>query len=143
MNLAWRWFLGYELDEALPDHCVPDEGPSPFRGPGNESSVGAQSWGSCAHAPSTALAQAQWANEEMVLAINQARQVVRLESYYESGYLRLIKLLAQRGDRAEALPRGGGASAAPASGRPIECWLFAIKRGAVCRMKSPGAMRST
>jgi len=77
-----------------------------------------------------------------VLAINEARQVVRLESYCESGYLRLIKLLAQRGDRAEALPRGRGAPAAPASGRPIECWPFAIKRGAVCRMKSPGAMRS-
>ena len=22
LNLAWRWFLGYELDEALPDHSV-------------------------------------------------------------------------------------------------------------------------
>ena len=22
LNLAWRWFLGYELDETLPDHSV-------------------------------------------------------------------------------------------------------------------------
>src|SRR5579884_1124017 len=22
LNLAWRWFLGYELDEPLPDHSV-------------------------------------------------------------------------------------------------------------------------
>jgi transposase len=22
LNLAWRWFLGYELDEPLPDYCA-------------------------------------------------------------------------------------------------------------------------
>ena len=22
LNLAWRWFLGYELDEPIPDHSV-------------------------------------------------------------------------------------------------------------------------
>ena len=28
LNLAWRWFLGYELDEPIPDHSV-------LRGDGN------------------------------------------------------------------------------------------------------------
>lgn len=49
------------------------------------------------------LVQAQWANGEIELAIKHARQAVRLEPYRESGYLRLMRLLAERGDRAEAI----------------------------------------
>jgi DNA-binding SARP family transcriptional activator len=49
------------------------------------------------------LVQAASAWGETELAIKHARQVVRLEPYRESGYVRLMKLLAERGDRAEAI----------------------------------------
>lgn len=43
------------------------------------------------------------ANHESVLAISHAREAVRLEPYRESGYRRLMRLLAAKGDRAEAI----------------------------------------
>jgi DNA-binding SARP family transcriptional activator len=43
------------------------------------------------------------ANNEIVLALNHAREAVRLEPYRESGYRRLMRLLADNGDRAEAI----------------------------------------
>src|SRR5216684_1719069 len=43
------------------------------------------------------------ANEELVLALIHAREAVRLEPYRESGYRRLMRLLAANGDRAEAV----------------------------------------
>lgn len=49
------------------------------------------------------LSQACCAHGETELAIKHAREAVRLEPFRESGYLRLMKLLAGRGDRAEAI----------------------------------------
>ncbi len=43
------------------------------------------------------------ANNEMVLAVAHAREAVRLEPYRESGYRRLMRLLAANGDRADAV----------------------------------------
>src|SRR6266851_8118937 len=43
------------------------------------------------------------ANNELVLALVHAREAVRLEPYRESGYRRLMRLLAANGDRAEAV----------------------------------------
>lgn len=43
------------------------------------------------------------ANNEMVLAVAHAKEAVRLEPYRESGYRRLMRLLAANGDRAEAV----------------------------------------
>jgi len=43
------------------------------------------------------------ANNEIVLAVAHAREAVRLEPYRESGYRRLMRLLAAGGDRAEAV----------------------------------------
>lgn len=43
------------------------------------------------------------ANNEPTLAITHAREAVRLEPYRESGYRRLMRLLAANGDRAEAV----------------------------------------
>ncbi len=43
------------------------------------------------------------ANHELVLALTHAREVVRLEPYRESGYRRLMRVLAAAGDRAEAV----------------------------------------
>jgi DNA-binding SARP family transcriptional activator len=43
------------------------------------------------------------ANQEPTLAITHAREAVRLEPYRESGYRRLMRLLAANGDRAEAV----------------------------------------
>lgn len=43
------------------------------------------------------------ANNELVLAVAHAREAVRLEPYRESGYRRLMRLLAANGDRAEAV----------------------------------------
>jgi DNA-binding SARP family transcriptional activator len=43
------------------------------------------------------------AHNEMGLALNNAREAVRLEPYRESGYRRLMRLLADNGDRAEAI----------------------------------------
>src|SRR2546427_480286 len=43
------------------------------------------------------------ANHEMVLAVAHAREAVRLEPYRESGYRRLMRLLAANGDRADAV----------------------------------------
>jgi DNA-binding SARP family transcriptional activator len=43
------------------------------------------------------------ANNELVLALTHAREAVRLEAYRESGYRRLMRLLAANGDRAEAI----------------------------------------
>jgi DNA-binding SARP family transcriptional activator len=43
------------------------------------------------------------ANREPTLAITHAREAVRLEPYRESGYRRLMRLLAANGDRAEAV----------------------------------------
>lgn len=50
-----------------------------------------------------AFAQALHANGETELALDHAREAVRLEPFRESGYLRLMKLLVAHGDRAEAL----------------------------------------
>jgi DNA-binding SARP family transcriptional activator len=43
------------------------------------------------------------ANNEIVLALAHAREAVRLEPYRESGYRRLMRMLAANGDRAEAV----------------------------------------
>ncbi len=43
------------------------------------------------------------ANNELVLALTHAREAVRLEPYRESGYRRLMRVLAAGGDRAEAV----------------------------------------
>src|SRR5713226_8153676 len=43
------------------------------------------------------------ANQELVLALTHAREAVRLEPYRESGYRRLMRVLAAQGDRAEAV----------------------------------------
>jgi len=43
------------------------------------------------------------ANREFVLALAHAREAVRLEPYRESGYRRLMRMLAANGDRAEAV----------------------------------------
>ncbi|HVS48850.1 MAG TPA: BTAD domain-containing putative transcriptional regulator [Candidatus Dormibacteraeota bacterium] len=43
------------------------------------------------------------ANNELVLALTHARESVRLEPYRESGYRRLMRVLAANGDRAEAV----------------------------------------
>jgi DNA-binding SARP family transcriptional activator len=43
------------------------------------------------------------ATNEIELALNHAREAVRLEPYRESGYRRLMRLLADNGDRAEAI----------------------------------------
>lgn len=43
------------------------------------------------------------ANHEIVLALSNAREVVRLEPYRESGYRRLMRMLVANGDRAEAV----------------------------------------
>jgi DNA-binding SARP family transcriptional activator len=43
------------------------------------------------------------ANKEFVLALAHAREAVRLEPYRESGYRRLMRMLAANGDRAEAV----------------------------------------
>lgn len=43
------------------------------------------------------------ANGELALALDQARAAVDLEPYRESGYLRLMRVLVMRGDRAEAV----------------------------------------
>jgi DNA-binding SARP family transcriptional activator len=48
-------------------------------------------------------AEALVANSELVLALAHAREAVRLEPYRESGYRRLMRLLAAHGDRAEAV----------------------------------------
>ncbi len=48
-------------------------------------------------------AEALAANNELVLALAHAREAVRLEPYRESGYRRLMRLLAANGDRAEAV----------------------------------------
>jgi DNA-binding SARP family transcriptional activator len=48
-------------------------------------------------------AEALAANDEPVLALAHAREAVRLEPYRESGYRRLMRLLAANGDRAEAV----------------------------------------
>jgi SARP family transcriptional regulator, regulator of embCAB operon len=50
-----------------------------------------------------AFSQALHANGETELALDHAREAVRLEPYRESGYLRLMKLLVDHGDRAEAI----------------------------------------
>jgi len=42
-------------------------------------------------------------NGELALALDQARAVVGLEPYRESGYRRLMQVLVRRGDRAEAV----------------------------------------
>jgi DNA-binding SARP family transcriptional activator len=47
--------------------------------------------------------EALLANQELGQALAHAREVVRLEPYRESGYRRLIRILAQAGDRAEAV----------------------------------------
>jgi len=43
------------------------------------------------------------ANNEVGLALTHAREAVRLEPYRESGYRRLMRVLAANGDRAEAV----------------------------------------
>ncbi len=43
------------------------------------------------------------ANNELELALDHAREVVRLEPYRESGYRRLMRMLDGKGDRAEAI----------------------------------------
>lgn len=43
------------------------------------------------------------ANNEHELALTHAREAVRLEPYRESGYRRLMRMLAAKGDRAEAV----------------------------------------
>jgi SARP family transcriptional regulator, regulator of embCAB operon len=43
------------------------------------------------------------ANNELELALNHAREVVRIEPYRESGYRRLMRMLDRKGDRAEAI----------------------------------------
>jgi DNA-binding SARP family transcriptional activator len=43
------------------------------------------------------------ANQELVLALTHAREVVRLEPYRESAYRRLMRMLDRKGDRAEAV----------------------------------------
>jgi DNA-binding SARP family transcriptional activator len=48
-------------------------------------------------------AEALAANNELVLAVAHAREAVRLEPYRESGYRRLMRMLAASGDRAEAV----------------------------------------
>lgn len=48
-------------------------------------------------------AEALAANDELGLALPHAREAVRLEPYRESGYRRLMRLLAAQGDRAEAV----------------------------------------
>ncbi len=48
-------------------------------------------------------AEALSANNELVLALTHAREAVRLEPYRESGYRRLMRLLAANGDRGEAV----------------------------------------
>ena len=48
-------------------------------------------------------AEALAANNELVLALAHAREAVRLEPYRESGYRRLMRMLAANGDRAEAV----------------------------------------
>ena len=48
-------------------------------------------------------AEALAANNELVLAVAHARESVRLEPYHESGYRRLMRMLAASGDRAEAV----------------------------------------
>jgi DNA-binding SARP family transcriptional activator len=48
-------------------------------------------------------AEALSANNELVLALTHAREAVRLEPYRESGYRRLMRLLASNGDRGEAV----------------------------------------
>jgi DNA-binding SARP family transcriptional activator len=50
-----------------------------------------------------AFAQALHANGETELALDHAREAVRLEPFRESGYLRLTKLLVDHGNRAEAI----------------------------------------
>jgi DNA-binding SARP family transcriptional activator len=47
--------------------------------------------------------EALLANQELEQALTHAREAVRLEPYRESGYRRLIRILAQTGDRAEAV----------------------------------------
>jgi len=47
-------------------------------------------------------AEALAANNELVLALARTREAVRLEPYRESGYRRLMRMLAANGDRAEA-----------------------------------------
>jgi DNA-binding SARP family transcriptional activator len=42
-------------------------------------------------------------NGETALALDQAREAVRLEPFRESGYRRLMQVLVSRGDRAEAV----------------------------------------
>ena len=48
-------------------------------------------------------AQALHANGETELALQHAREAVRLEPFRESGYVRLMRLLVEHGDRAEAI----------------------------------------
>jgi DNA-binding SARP family transcriptional activator len=48
-------------------------------------------------------AEALAANHEAILALAHAREAVRLEPYRESGYRRLMRMLAATGDRAEAV----------------------------------------
>ena len=47
--------------------------------------------------------EALLANGELPLAIDQARALLELEPYRESSYLRLMRVLIMRGDRAEAV----------------------------------------
>ena len=47
--------------------------------------------------------EALLANGELTLALDQARTAVELEPYRESGYRRLMRVLMERGDRAEAI----------------------------------------
>jgi DNA-binding SARP family transcriptional activator len=43
------------------------------------------------------------ANNELELAIDHAREVVRLDPYHESGYRRLMRMLDRKGERAESI----------------------------------------
>jgi len=47
--------------------------------------------------------EALTANNELELALDHAREVVRLEPYRESGYRKLMLMLDRKGDRAEAI----------------------------------------
>jgi DNA-binding SARP family transcriptional activator len=47
--------------------------------------------------------EALTANNELELALDHAREVVRLEPYRESGYRKLMRMLDRKGDRAEAI----------------------------------------
>src|SRR6266567_3291336 len=49
LNLAWRWFLGYELDEVLPEHSVLTKARRRL-GPGSTSSSSSESLSSAKNA---------------------------------------------------------------------------------------------